>query len=442
MASESDFTCEKAIEIAQKIVRNATGKDLRDVEIDVFKGCWEGRSYERIAKEINRTTETVTREIAYKLWQKLSQGLPKKINKYNLREVLTSEWKDHTSPERKGEEAKIPLEFPDGFVAIDSNFYVQRQPQEKNCYNKICEPGSLIRIKAPKQMGKTSLLMRILHKAEEQGDRTVYLNLEQIDKESYSSLDTFLRRFCAGIGRKLKLDNKLNDYWEDDISSNMRCETYFEEYLIPAESKPLTLGLDNVDRLFQYPEIYDDFFSLLRFFHEEGKLKRIWQNFRLVLLHSTEMYLQLDINRSPFNAGFPVELPEFDRTQVLSLAHRHQLNWNDEQVQAMMSTIGGHPFLVRLALYKIANQEITLDCFLRSASSESGIYQNHLHRIAETLTEQPELVEAIRKVVTSNSPVQVERDARFKLQALGLVNIQNDEVVPRCELYRQFFQNY
>lgn len=337
---------------------------------------------------------------------------------------------------------KITPERPDGWVALDSPFYVQRPPKEQDCYNEICKPGCLIRIKAPKQMGKTSLMMRILQQAEKQGDRIVYLSLDLAEKKSFSNLDTFLRWFCAGVGHKLKLENKLDEYWEDVISSSMRCETYFEEYLLPEIDKSLTLGLDNVDRLFQYPEIYGDFFALLRYFYQESGRNDTWKKLRLVLAHSTEMYLKMDINRSPFNAGLPVNLPEFTSAQVLDLAQHHQINWSDEQVQELMSMVGGHPFLVGLALYHIARNDLSLTQLLQTAPTESGIYKHHLYRIVETLEKQPELATAIKKVVTSESSVYLERVAKFKLQALGLVNVQNDEVTPRCQLYRQFFQKY
>ena len=39
---------------------------------------------------------------------------------------------------------------------------------------------------------------------------------------------------------------------------------YFEDYLLPEIDTPLVLGMDEVDRVFQYTDIVDDFFGLLR----------------------------------------------------------------------------------------------------------------------------------------------------------------------------------
>jgi DNA-binding Xre family transcriptional regulator len=336
----------------------------------------------------------------------------------------------------------ISIKYPEGPVGFDSPFYIERPPKEHDCYREISKHGALIRIKAPEQTGKTSLLIRILHQAKIKGDRTVYISLKEADNQCFTNLDKFLRWFCVTVSRKLKLENRLDEYWEDDISCNLRCETYFEEYILPEIGQPLTLGLDEVDRLFAYPDIYGDFFGLLRYLHEEARRTNIWQKLRLVLAHSTEIYVPLDINRSPFNAGFPVDLPEFNLQQITNLAQLHQLNWYDKEVTQITSMIGGHPFLVRLALYHIARQDVSLDKFLQTAASESGIYSNHLHRLMSALEKQTELLVAMREVAKLSHPLQLIAEIKFKLQAMGLVKITNDGVIPSCELYRQYFQNF
>ncbi len=57
------------------------------------------------------------------------------------------------------------LEEPEGQVPLDSKFYVKRPGVESECYKTILKPNALICIKAPQQMGKTSLMTRILHHA-------------------------------------------------------------------------------------------------------------------------------------------------------------------------------------------------------------------------------------------------------------------------------------
>ncbi len=337
--------------------------------------------------------------------------------------------------------SQFSLEHPSGQVPLDSSFYIKRFPIEERCYEQIHKPGSLIRIKAPRQMGKSSLLARIIDKSQCQGDSTVTLDFQLATQQIFANSDKFLRWFCASVGLALNIPNQINQYWDlvDIVGSSMACKAYFEEYLLPTIDKPLTLGLDEVDKIFEYPEIYRDFFGLLRALHEEGKRREIWKKLRLVIVHSTEVYVPLDINQSPFNVGLSIELPEFNHQQILDLAQKHQLNLSATEVEELMDLVGGHPFLVRLALYHVANRSITLIQILQNPIGSSSIYAEHLRRQSLILTQQPELADAMREVVTNNY-VKLPTVTKFKLQSIGLVKLQEDNVVPRCNLYRQYLQ--
>ncbi|MEG5014439.1 MULTISPECIES: AAA-like domain-containing protein [unclassified Microcoleus] len=55
------------------------------------------------------------------------------------------------------------LEFPGGPIPLDSRFYIDRSGAEALACAEISKPGGLVRIKAPKKMGKSSLMLRIVH---------------------------------------------------------------------------------------------------------------------------------------------------------------------------------------------------------------------------------------------------------------------------------------
>lgn len=336
-------------------------------------------------------------------------------------------------------------ELPNGQVRLASAFYVERAPYEALCYREICQPGSLIRIKAPRQMGKTSLMARILYQAKEQGYRTVPLSFQHADASVFTSLNALLQWFCCRITRKLKLPHQVDDYWSDMYGSKDNCTAYFEDFLLSANDEPLVLGLDEVDRVFQYPTIADDFFGLLRAWYEEAGYgdtgSDLWEKLRMVVVHSTEVYIPLDINQSPFNVGLPIELSEFSTQQVQDLTQRHGLNWHSNQVEQLMSIVGGHPYLVRVALYHIAQQEITLTQLLDIASTEAGLYGDHLRRHLWNLQQHPKLANAFTQVVSTNKPVELESMLAFKLHSLGLVKLQGNFVSPRFDLYRQYFRD-
>ncbi|MGE5658064.1 MAG: AAA-like domain-containing protein [Actinomycetota bacterium] len=334
-------------------------------------------------------------------------------------------------------------ELPGGQVAIASHFYIPRPPIESRCYETISQPGALIRIKAPRQMGKTSLMARILQSAEQQGSRTVALSFQLANKRVFTNSDTFLQWFCAIIGQELGQLEFLNKCWElaDIIGSNLCCKAYFEQYLLSENSTPITLGLDEVDRVFESPEIADDFFGLLRALHEEAKRREIWKKFRLVVVHSTEVYIPLDVNKSPFNVGLPIELPEFNSQQVQELAKRHGLIWNVAEVEELMALVGGHPYLVRLALYHIARQDITLNKLMQQAPTEAGIYGDHLRRHLWNLEKYAELMAGMREVVNTTGSVRLRSELAFKLNSMGLVKLEGNDCSPRCKLYEEYFRD-
>jgi hypothetical protein len=339
-------------------------------------------------------------------------------------------------------EPPVPIaepELPEGQVDLASGFYVERSLIETRCYEAIAKPGALIRIKAPRQMGKTSLMARILHYAGQQDCLSVPLSFQIADAKVFGDLDQFLRWFCASVGRRLKLPNRLNEQWDAIFGSKDNCTAYFEEYLLPEISQPLALGLDEVDMVFNHPEIASDFFGLLRAWHEAAKSSDLWKKLRLVVVHSTEVYIPMNINQSPFNVGLPIELPEFERSQVLDLAQRHGLDWKNAEVEALMAMVGGHPYLVRVALYGVARGDTSLADLLQTAPTESGLYGDHLRRHLWNLEQRPDMVAAVQQLVASQQSVRLESVQAFQLHSMGLVNLQGNEVVFRCDLYRQYF---
>ena len=338
----------------------------------------------------------------------------------------------------------VTIEMPEGSVPLNSSFYIERLPQEAYCKAEISRPHALIRLKAPRQMGKTSMMMRLLHQAERQGDRTVYLSLEHAPEAAMSDADRFLHWFCASAALKAQHKFQQEDYTSltTMVGGTLGTQEYFESYLLPDLGVPLTIGLDAIDRLFDFPHLYTNFFSLLRSLHEAGKHTEILAKLRLIISHAAEVYVPLDINQSPFNVGISIEVSEFTRDRVEVLAAKHQLNWQLDDCERLMSIIGGHPFLVRLAMFAVAHDRLDLNTLIDTASSRQGIfYQRHLARIETTLNSYPDLLAALANVLGSAEGAILSPRLKGRLEGLGLVKLNGEFIVPRCELYRQYFGN-
>jgi hypothetical protein len=443
MTLQPELSWEQTQPLVNTLVFQHTGKHLSDMEIKVLKGSWEGKSYDDIAKHLVLSVSYINKDVGYRLWQKLSAALGEEVTKKNFRQALLREWQQQTALTAVSATSLSPvattLEFPEGTVALSSPFYVERPAIESDCYREIIKPGALIRIRAPRRMGKTSLLNRILDHAAQQGDRTVRINLRSAEKTVFTHLDKFLRWLCAKVSRELNLEPRLNDYWDEEIGSKVSCTGYFQAYLLAQLDTNLVMGLDEIDTVFNYPDIAEDFLALLREWHEEAMIQPSWQRMRLVVAHSTEAYLSLNIHQSPFNVGFPLRLPPFNPGQVETLAQLHGLSWTPTETQQLTAMVGGHPYLIRLALYYLGRQTVTLAQLLQDAPTHAGIYSDHLRGCLGHLKQQPELTSALKQVVTAPDSVRLDSVPVYQLDSLGLVHLNGNQISPSCELYRQYF---
>ncbi|MBD2451300.1 AAA-like domain-containing protein, partial [Nostoc sp. FACHB-152] len=213
-----------------------------------------------------------------------------------------------------------------------------------------------------------------------------------------------------------------------------------QNYIIKQCQTPLVLVLSDIDRFFKYPHIAHDFFVLLRSWCEEARQNHNWQKLRLVLVYSTEQYISLDINQSPFNIGLPIRLHEFTQQQIEELARRYGFRWTVGKESArLMSLVGGHPALIQLALYYLSSGTITLTELIQDAIANGGIYREHLQQHWVRLRANLHLVRLYTELVTSQKSLLLDPMDTYKLESLGLISLEGDRILPRCELYRTYF---
>ena len=267
--------------------------------------------------------------------------------------------------------------YPDGPVPLNSPFYIERPPLETLAYQTLVQPGGAIRICAPKQMGKSSLMLRLLDFAQTQHYSIVYLDCKQICPSWLSDVNSFLWGFCSHVAKQLGVNPDLESYWNECLGCKLSCSFYFKDYLLEVIDTPVVLVLNELDRLFNYPTLSQEFFSLLRSWYEEARGNEIWQKLRLVLVYSTQKDVPGDSKQSSFNLGLPIYLPEFTPLQVQDLAKRHGLDWSSgKEVTALMKIFGGHPYLIRMALYHICTRRLSVD------QLHSLNWDKQLHRYA------------------------------------------------------------
>jgi hypothetical protein len=424
---------------------------LSPVETILLRGIWLQQTYSQIAGEAGYSAAYLTNVVAPELWHRLSELIGQRLTKKNCRAGLEAFVKNQTilypsslrslrSTLADVTHTSVPT-FPSGAIAQNSPFYITRPPIEEQVYQEIQKPGALVRVKAPREMGKTSLLLQTLNDTQQQGYAVIYLSLEQADQAIYTSPNRFLRWLCANMTHQLQLEPKLDDYWDEDIGSKVSCSLYIRNYLLEHLNVPLVLVLDEVNQVFEHPEIAADFLPLLRSWYEDAKRLAVWQKLRLIIAHSTEIYVPLKLNQSPFNVGLATQLVRFNLEQVKQLAQRYGLDWSDgKAAQQLMALVGGHPALIHLAIYHLSCQDLTLEQVLTTAAKSTGIYHHHLQRHWVALQGQTALVSALYSLIGTEEPMHLELSLAYKLNSMGLIHLSGNEVTISCELYRQYFK--
>lgn len=423
-------------------------RKLSKLEEIVFCMALAGISYRDMAAETGYDAGYL-KDIGSQLWLSLSQQLDCKVNKRNLSLILTqfSSTKIETlkSIKTQTNPALDKLDFPGSPLAFGSSLYIERPPIETLAITTLHQPGSLIRLKAPHRMGKTSLIHRLIGIAHQGEMQTVLINMQQADPAILQDLDRFLRWICWGISQQLHLPPQFDDYWFEGAGSKMSCTVYLQEYFLKQVDSPLVIAFDKVHSLFDYPDLGSHFFSMLRYWYEQARTQGNWQKLRLILAYSTELTLSLHTNQSPFNVGIPLNLPLLTDAQISELANRYELDRvgisEISDLDPLMDLVGGHPYLLQLAFYWLRSGYLSLSKLLAEAATAKGIYAEYLEQLWLMLSEDPRLQKAFYQVLSSPEPISLDSHIAYRLEGLGLVQLPGLMASCSGELYRQYFLN-
>ncbi|MGB0386098.1 MAG: AAA-like domain-containing protein [Ardenticatenaceae bacterium] len=331
------------------------------------------------------------------------------------------------------------LDAPGGGVKLRDTLYIQREADAR-LKRQLLKSGSTTTIHAPRQTGKTSLLMRGLHHAKKSGAKVVFFNFQSLGREQLSTPERFLRGLAGMICRQLRLDDTIVAQTWDKYRNPQQKLTYFlEDHVLPEFEGPIILAMDHADSLLQ-TDFYSDFFGLVRFWHDQrGFDPERWEKLNIVMVISTEPYLLIDrIDQSPFNVGLKLELADFSAAQVERLNEQHGSPVAESDFADLMALLGGQPYLTRQAFYTLLNKKWRWRDFVREATTDHGPFGAHLRRLYEKVSHNAELKKALKQIIHTSGC----RDDKscFRLLRAGLVKRSGKAYTCRCELYRVYFE--
>ncbi len=332
--------------------------------------------------------------------------------------------------------APLILEQPSGTVALDSRYYIERESDDR-CYQQLNSKYTLVRIKAPRQYGKTSLLARFILRAREQNYRVSSFNFQELDISILNNLDKLLNFICKMTAYILKVEVHLDEMLLQMLTPKVMATVYMEQ-IIESIDRPFVFAIDEADRLFKYEDVSNEFFGLIRAWHERSRTDPLWEKLKIVLSHSTEPLLGInDLNQSPFhNVGFGVELQPFQRAEIIDLAFRHGIEIEDN-LDSFIELIGGHPYLSRLVLYTMVEEKQSFEHILKNAYSQNSIFYDHIKRYVWIINGNKRLKNTIRELLNGN--ICRDNYSCYTLEATGLIRNRLGRAEFYCKLYHRFF---
>jgi hypothetical protein len=330
----------------------------------------------------------------------------------------------------------------DGTVSLGSSFYIEREV-EQVIREHLRARGETVTVKGHQQVGKSSLLARLHARAIDNGIASCVVSFLGLDATALTNSRVLFLEIAKFVSERLRLADPISE-WIKQRSPKRNLTWFMENKVLTRIDSPVQLLFDETDLIFPHDAACNALFSTLRYWHNERANdldNRGWKRLGLVIAHSTDPALWVrDLNQSPFNVGLRIVLDDFDDLQVAELNKRYSAPLRTaEEIDRLMRLVGGHPYLVRLALYTMATQGWSLTDLERVAVHEDGPFAPHLRRLLKLLVGDKPLKATFRRILESGS---CEDELFFqKLWAVGLIRGETRyHVSLRYKIYEDYFR--
>ncbi|MDX2031636.1 MAG: AAA-like domain-containing protein [Blastocatellia bacterium] len=361
----------------------------------------------------------------------------------------------------------MPLAYhqPDFYVVggtlhHDAPCYVYREADRELMESLL--NGEFCYVLTPRQMGKSSLMIRTASRLLDLGSGVVILDLTAAGQNL--TVEQWYGGLLMQVGQQLDLEDDLLDYWQERsmLSPLQRWMNAIREIVLPRAERRLVIFVDEIDAVRSLPFSTDEFFAGIReFYNRRSQDKELAALTFCLMGVATPSDLIRDTNTTPFNIGKRIELLDFTSREAASLAQG--LRRNEELSNWLLRRIlywtNGHPYLTQHLCRTVADRpeirrevdvdRVVDDLFFSLRGRERD--DNLLFVRDRLLRGEKDLASLLNLYarVWRNEPVRAigkESNANPLLNTLqlsGITRVENGALVVRNRIYAQVFdQNW
>ncbi|TFI55896.1 hypothetical protein BLD44_000705 [Mastigocladus laminosus UU774] len=326
-----------------------------------------------------------------------------------------------------------------GTLEPNNPSYIERTA-DRELYEQLIS-GNFCYVFNSRQMGKSSLQLRVKQRLESENYKCVLIDLSGIGNTGVTPQQWYYS-LMQRLADELHLQpGIISQFWQEykDLSPLMKLSYLFEKLLFKTITEKIVIFIDEIDSVLSLEFPADDFFIFIRYCYNQRTNKPEYQRLTFVLIGvATPARLIQDTQLTPFNIGHAIQLTPFSLEDAKHFKEGLTSKINnpivsENIIQEVWKWTGGQPFLTQKLCQMIVDsrEEVPVDSKDLSVWINKLVYEKIITNWEEK--DNPQHFSKIRDRIR-NHEESIVKILKLYLEILNNNNVNTDESIEQTEL--------